>query len=238
MTFKTCSGELLRSLVDTNHNHVIVIVKCCVEISEENVAKSVLIRLLQNWLQSNLAVVLILVKLVRVALRIDNNVRRLKLELDWLQLVPYVLASLAGNPYLPVTLFRLFLLDRVRVALLQCCIAHCNKNIVPHEFGKHDADACRVNECDFRFLSIGHVEAIIEEIIYAEAPLRPTEVGVVIQTIFATLDLTVEDFSEANLGDLRLRHRILKIKTDNGLLDDTLHVKQLHIVDLSTGAAC
>lgn len=113
-------------------------------------------------------------------------------------------------------------------------MAHRNVNVVPDEFRKLDTNTSRVDKCNLRLLSISHIKSIVQKVINAEAPLVPTEIRIKVNGIDATFNLAVKYLSEANLGVLRVVHGILEIETDNWLLDLSLHVKQLDVINLLT----
>jgi len=123
-------------LIHTNDNEVFIIVKCRVEIPEEDCPKPVFIRVtVRNGTQAYLAEALVFIVFLKcVSFWIDPNNSALKFELDRLQMLPNLGTVIVINPDLRDTVCIGFFKD-LNVIFLEL-LSHSNVHIIPYELRK------------------------------------------------------------------------------------------------------
>lgn len=158
------AGVCYCSSVDANHDHIAVVVEGSVEITQEDVPEAISVRFSLGWVQSNLAITLVLINHVGVAPWHDLNCCVFKFELYWLQVGPNVRAG-AVNVDLVIVLRVFLLLDLVPFLLLECLVLHGDQDAIPNELWQHNTRACRVNESNLGSLTICHVFTVVQEVV-------------------------------------------------------------------------
>lgn len=135
-----------------------------------------------------------------------------------------------GNPYLHITIFIPLLNDPIVFATR--LHFHRNIDIFPDVLRQRNSNTSRINQRNFRQLSICHILIIVKEIIYKKAPMCASKICIIIQLILAAFNLIINNFPKCDLRELSHLFWIFIIETDDCVLNHTLTLKKLDIVQL------
>lgn len=128
------------TLVETYQKGIVVVIKSCVEVSEENGSKSILVKAIRNWLYTDEAIFLVQ-ETVQVAQRLDLNFGVMKHEFQRMEFLGQGFTGETADKYLITINFPNFngviLFHHVLFQLLKFGIWHLNRSI------------SRVNKCHF-----------------------------------------------------------------------------------------
>ena len=206
-----CAGVHGRPLINSNNNLILLIIKSCVEIAKEDVAEAVFVGIVEDWLQTNLAIILFWIDLISITRWLDDDQCLFEFELDWHKLINNISTLEFWNLNLPVAVIVLDFFDGVLITLHKCIMLHADEDVAPDIFGELDAVGGGVDECQLSSLTLGHILAWVHEVVDLECPLAPAKIRINIHTILATLNLTKLDFTKSNLRNLILIKWILKV---------------------------
>jgi hypothetical protein len=187
-------GVLSLSLVDADVDHVIVKVEASVEVAEEDRTEAVLALDAAELFDADLATLLLRRDLVSVALRLQGDRRRLKLETDVLQLLVGQLAVLVcfhGDAAIKVS-------DRVESESIALLGLDFLKHVIEDELGELDRDVSRIDDSDFRALALRHIDTVVHEIIHHKTPVITAKIRVEVETSFTALNLSEINIAEAD----------------------------------------
>lgn len=79
-------------------------------------------------------------------------------------------------------------------------------------------------------MALSHIDAVVVEVVHHEAPLVTTQVGIVVGTILAVLDLVEVDVAEADAGALMSITPGLVVDANDGTVNDALLLQLEHVV--------
>lgn len=188
-------------------------------------------------MESNLTVILRGVKLISIALWLDDNCCIFKLKLNGFEVVPNVRACFVWNSNLPISLVCFFLNKFVFRFSLESIVLHVYKNSIPNKLWQHNAHSSRVNDSDLCLLSICHVFIIVKEIVYLESPLLSSKVRIPTEARLSALNFIDQDGAKGYHRHLGPVVVILKVEGHKSIFNDTLVLQHLDKVDLVVTAS-
>ena len=165
-------GRSLLSLVDAKPYHVVVVIQNSVEIAQEDSAETIFVLHAHQFLNANLAPLLILVHLVSVATGLQLDIRLLKIEADRFQLLSCDIAGLVSlHRDGAIEILQLVEADGLPTLVLLSCALEFSEHIVKDGSRQLDRRVRRVNYGDLGTLARRAVDAVVHKVVDHQSPV-------------------------------------------------------------------